>query len=191
MIGSEERKREIDRQLLHIAVGLVSIILLLFIGRTKVIAVFFTTLLIGTYLVHLRMRRKRIGLVDWFEKKFERKDVRFPGYGSVWYTVGVLFAATFLHPPLYIAATIFILSIGDGCSTIIGQYGRIALPYNKKKTLEGSLAFLIFSLMSYFMIGWMAIPLAVVATIVESLSLKLDDNITIPVTCVAFFLLVG
>jgi len=99
-----------------------------------------------------------------------------------------LIPLAFLHSPSEIAAVIFILAIGDGASTIIGMKGKHKIPYNKEKTFEGTVAFFLFSLPAYFFIGEAIIPLAIIAAVVESLPLRLDDNLTVPIACTVFFL---
>ena len=116
--------------------------------------------------------------------------MRFPGYGSSWYVVGIILMALVIHDPNKIAAGIFVLAIGDAASTIFGMNGTHRCPYNERKTFEGSAAFFAFSLIAFIFIGWKAIPLALIAAIVESLPLPYDDNIVIPVVATSFFLIV-
>ena len=182
--------KEIERQLFHMIVGIVAIMLLLILGRGYMIAAVFIVLVIGTLLINARMRGKRISLVQWFERRFERDDVVFPGWGSACYAAGALIALTFLTDLGQIAATIFILAIGDGFSSIIGRKGRFRLPWNSNKTLLGTAAFFVSSLPAFLFAGAAMIPIAAMAAVVESLDLRIDDNLTIPIACVVYFLVV-
>ena len=182
-------KKEIKRQTLHLLVGIVALLILLLYGRDFAIAVIFMALVGGTLVINTRLLGMKSAIIEWAEQ-FEREDVLFLGWGLASYLAGMLISLTFLTDINQIAASIFILTIGDGFSTIIGCKGRIRLPYNKKKTFEGSTAFLLSSLPAYYFVGPAIIPLALIATIVESMPIPVDDNLTIPIVCTIFFLVV-
>jgi len=181
-------KEEIERQLMHFLVGIAAILLLLYIGREFMIAAVFFIVIIGMLIINIRTLGAKIALVEWFIKRFERKNIGLGGFGSACYAIGALIPLAFLHSPSEIAAVIFILAIGDGASTIIGMKGKHKISYNKEKTFEGTIAFFLASLPAYFFIGEAIIPLAIIAAIVESLPLRLDDNLTVPIACTIFFL---
>jgi dolichol kinase len=89
-----------------------------------------------------------------------------------------------------ITAAILTLSLGDSAATIFGIRGIHPLPYNRRKTIEGSFAFLIFSLPSCLLVGWAGFPLALVTAVAESLPIPIDDNLLIPITAVLFFIII-
>jgi dolichol kinase len=153
---------ETKRQIFHIVLGIGAIAFLLLLGRGYTIAATFFIIIVGTLFINARLLGKRISLVSWFEKHFERPDVLFPGWGSACYAAGVLIPVSFLADAPEIAAVIFILAVGDGISTFVGRRGRMTLPYNNRKTLEGSVAFLLASLPAYWFIGPLVVPVAVV-----------------------------
>jgi len=68
--------------------------------------------------------------------------------------------------------------------------GRHPLPYNRRKTLEGSLAFFVFSLPACLFVGWIGIALAAITAIVESLATPVDDNLLTPIAAIIFFIIV-
>ncbi|MBI5051494.1 hypothetical protein HZC08_01920 [Candidatus Micrarchaeota archaeon] len=177
-----EHKREFGRQTVHIIVAFILIVLLFALGTFKFMALLFFGILSGALLINWMSLGSKIPIADWFHSKFERPNVRFPGYGSAWYAVGVLLMTVFLQDPSKIAAGIIVLGIGDGLSTIVGlNYGKNKIPYNPKKSVEGSLAFFLSSLLSYFFIGPSALLLAFISTLIESLPIELDDNLSIPI----------
>jgi dolichol kinase len=96
-----------------------------------------------------------------------------------------------LNDPNQIAAGLIILALGDGVATLIGQYGVLKLPYNHKKTIEGTVAFFLSSLVGGIFIGPLIIPVAFLAAFVESLPIKFDDNLSVPIVITAFFLIFG
>lgn len=182
-------ERETARQLFHLALGIVALLLLLHFGRGFMIGFVFFTIIIGTLLINIRLQGGRVAFVQWFEERFERPDAFLPGWGSACYATGVLILLTFLTDINAIAASILVLALADALSNMIGRRGRIKLPYNRSKTLEGSAAFFVSCLPAWYFAGPAAIPLAVVATLAESLP-GLEDNLTIPIACTLFFLVV-
>ena len=79
---------ELRRKLFHSLFGLV-LILILFCFDRKILIIFLSLLLLfGSIMIVWRRRGNRIPIADWFEETFERKNVRFPGYGAFWYVVG-------------------------------------------------------------------------------------------------------
>lgn len=182
--------REDSRQLFHMLVGLGAIAVLLFLGRGFLLAGIFFTIIIGTLLMNARLLGKRIALVQWFEKRFEREGAPLPGWGSACYATGALIIVSFLPDAGQIGAALLMIGIGDGISTIVGRRGKIALPYNRRKTLEGMLAMFLSSLAAWYFIGPLAVPLAMVAAFAESIP-RIDDNLTVPALCTAFLLVIG
>lgn len=183
--------REANRQFFHIAIGIVFLMLLHLYGQHSFEITLFAAVLAGLLAMHLVIRSHRLPFVTWFIESFEREGVRAPGFGSAWYAIGVLFATVSIHDVGPLSAVICILAFGDSLSTIIGRRGSHPLPYNKKKTMEGSIAFFMGSLTAYYFIGPLAIPLALACAIAESLPIPFDDNIIIPAAAILFFMAVG
>jgi len=111
-----------------------------------------------------------------FEKKGELT-------GATWVFVGSLFTIIFVPNPFCILA-LFFLSVGDTFAAIIG----IKYPYIKigKKTLSGSIACFI-SCIAIGLIIDQGINIevlifgALIASIVELISFKINDNVLIPI----------
>lgn len=181
-------KKEIRRQIIHFMVGVLALVILLYFGRFPTIAAMFMLLIVASIFVNMRLLKMKLHIVEWAEEQFERTGVLFPGWGAASYLTGMLIALTFLPDVNQIAASIFILAVGDSLSTIIGKRGKIRLPHNNNKTLEGSLAFFLSSLPAYYFVGVLIVPLALITAIVESMSFEIDDNLTVPVVCTVFFL---
>jgi phytol kinase len=180
-------QRETQRQFVHIALGIFLIALLFFLGKNKMLYFLSGTLFLGFLLINLVVRGYKVPIASWFVETFERKDAPLPGYGSAWYVIGLLLSCLLIPDINFLAATIVILAFGDAASTIFGRKGTHSLPYNPRKTFEGSSAFFLFSLIGYLFIGWKVFPLALVAAVVESLPIKIDDNLTIPLACVIVY----
>ncbi len=178
---------ELRRKLFHFFFGLFLILILLYSGRMNLIIFLSCFLIFGCIMILLMQKGQKIPIADWLEETFERKNVKFPGYGALWYVVGALLLALFLGNAHEIAAAIVVLAAGDSAATIFGILGLHSLPYNRSKTLEGSFAFFVFSLSACLFVGWIGIALAAIAAAVESLATPLDDNLLIPVTAILFF----
>lgn len=180
--------KETGRQLLHLLAGLIALGMLLALSRGFAMAAVFLVIIIGTLLMNLRLLGFRIPLVSWFEDNFEREGAPLPGWGSACYAVGALILITFLTDTGMIAAGLIVLALGDSVSTLAGiRLGRHPIPYNRKKSVEGSAAFFVASLSSCIFIGPYGVILALLATVVESLP-HLEDNLAIPIACTALLL---
>ncbi|MCP4265930.1 MAG: HAD-IB family phosphatase [Candidatus Brocadiaceae bacterium] len=87
-----------------------------------------------------------------------------------------------LFPTIIACVTITILACADSIATIVGKfYGKIRIPYNHKKSIEGTAAFFItaFICAVIYVPVKTALIVSLVSCIIESLPLK-HDNITIP-----------
>jgi len=181
---------EIRRKFIHIGAG-AAILLLMAAGveGASLSLLLLLALLAGVYFVDRKIKAKRTPLMDELFALVERPR-HPPGYGAFWYGVGLLLLFSFLRNAGQIASGVFILAFADGLASIAGKGGH-TLPYNNAKSWEGSAIFLATSCLTYLFIGPSAIPLALFATLVESLNLHLDDNFTVPLACVVFFKLWG
>jgi uncharacterized protein (TIGR00297 family) len=98
-----------------------------------------------------------------------------------------------------VAASWAILAVGDGAATLAGRRAAIApLPWNGEKSVGGTVAFVIFGAMAGIALAFWTRPAvtpapsmvfvvvapmlaALVAALVESLPVRLDDNLSVPV----------
>lgn len=177
--------REMIRQFIHMALGILFIAMLFLLGRHALLVFTFFAVILGSLLINMYMQGRRLAVVDAV-RGLERGEVAFPGYGSAWYMVGMLVLASFLTEPAKIASGIFLLGISDGVSTLVGIYGRHKLPFNPRKSWEGSAAFFATALFTWVWIGPVALPLALIASVVESLPLPWDDNVLVPLATAVF-----
>ena len=127
----------------------------------------------------------------------------FPA-GILLYPVSVLLLIlVFPSRPDIAAAAWGILALGDGMSTIVGRaVGRRPIPWNREKTWAGSLAFFVFGSMAGVALAWWCkdavtptpsmwfwigapITAALCAAAAESVPVRLDDNVSVPVAAAA------
>jgi uncharacterized protein (TIGR00297 family) len=114
-------------------------------------------------------------------------------------SVLVLILALPRRPDL-VAAAWGIMAVGDSAATLVGRRSRGArLPWNPEKTVAGTSAFIIAGAIAAILLAWwtrsavvpqppaafvVGAPLvaAIFAGLVESVPVRLDDNISVPVT---------
>jgi dolichol kinase len=112
----------------------------------------------------------------------------------IYFAVGILLTLVLFQAPASSAA-IAIFCLGDSAASIIGgTLSRKALPYNRAKTLEGSLGGFFFAFIagSLFIAPWLALVGAGVGMLVEYLPLPVNDNLLIPLaTGLALTLLIA
>jgi uncharacterized protein (TIGR00297 family) len=121
--------------------------------------------------------------------------------GIIIYPVSVLALILLYRHDLYIAGAAWaIMALGDGTASITGGALRgPALPWNREKTWSGLLGFIVAgTLGAYVLTRWGApaigpgialricLATALVGAIVESLPIRLDDNVTVPLVAGAF-----
>jgi HAD superfamily phosphoserine phosphatase-like hydrolase len=100
----------------------------------------------------------------------------------IFFAFGILLTLL-LFPAPASSAAIAIFALGDSAASIFGRMiGRKTLFFNKGKTIEGSLLGFFFAFVAgtFFLNPLGALVGAVVAMVVETLPLPVNDNLTIP-----------
>jgi HAD superfamily phosphoserine phosphatase-like hydrolase len=100
----------------------------------------------------------------------------------IFYATGIMMALILFSEPVGYAS-IAILTLGDGFAELVGRkIGIHSYPYNKGKSLEGSIfGFIVASMgASLFVSPLKALLGAVIGMFVESLPTPVNDNLTIP-----------
>lgn len=121
--------------------------------------------------------------------------------GIVIYPVSVLVLILLYRHDLYIVGAVWaIMAMGDGLAGVAGEAMRgPALPWNPGKSWPGFVSFVAAgTLGAYALTRWVAPEIdagktlvvcaatAVVGAVVESLPIRLDDNVSVPLVCGAF-----
>ncbi|MCL5427870.1 MAG: hypothetical protein M1321_01680 [Candidatus Marsarchaeota archaeon] len=168
------RRTENLRNMFQIAAGVFFIAVFLLLQAIYASVTLFLAFVAGMAISNVVISSKggRIRILG----ALEREGAEF-GHGAFWLGAGALLAAGFLSPPMAIVAFSAIF-IADSFSTIAGVHlGSAKLPYNRKKSVIGTLAyFTTVLLMSFPIILYAALPVAAAAALVESLPVHLDDN---------------
>lgn len=186
---------EIRRQLLHIAIGFVTLSLIIFGVLTPLILFLIIVLSAG---LSILSKKYRVPIVSWFLDNFEREKERerFPGKGFISFFVGILLAVKLFQPSIAYAS-IMVLTLGDSVSHMIGSHiGRIRNPLNGIKSVEGNLAGGLAGFMGavLFVSPGLAIIGSFGAMIIEAIQIKMnesivDDNIIVPLVAGAIMVL--
>lgn len=151
-----------------------------FAGRDLTILLLGIILLLGLMFVQLKIEGWRNKFIDFMLETFDRRE-RIPARGGLTYVAGALFlfSAVDFNFAMGILA---ILAFGDGFATLVGVSGTRPLPFNKNKTWDGLGAFILAGVASsMFFLGLQnAVIYSLLLAVVESVDLKVDDNILIP-----------
>ncbi|MFQ6009911.1 MAG: diacylglycerol/polyprenol kinase family protein [Candidatus Aenigmatarchaeota archaeon] len=189
--GRDSLAQELKRQLVHVS-GIVFVLSLIHLGKSMTVILTGIALLIAILIaIHIREKKRIIWplkIISRMEKRlqnwaggFERPG-ELPMGGAITYGLGVIFTLELFAPELAVPA-ILVLALADSASTLVGRrLGRNKLFINRKKSWEGSTAFLVacFVVLLFFANPTKAIAVAVLVTIVEAMP-KIDDNISIPI----------
>lgn len=193
MTGSP-RFSENRRQVLHMAMGSFAL-LLRFISWWEAAALAGFALAFNLYAL------PRIAGSHVFR---HGEDTRRFTSGIILYPLAVLLLICVLpERPDIVAAAWGILAIGDGMATLVGRYADgPRIPWNREKSVAGSTAFVVFGGAAGMFLCWWCTPVVVpppyvwfisagplagafAAAAVETIPIRLDDNVTVPVTAAA------
>ncbi len=173
------------RQIVHMSIGIVFILIAYFIGVDFAKVLILAGIFFGMGICTLRAMRIRLEIVEKILHLLERPKVE-TGYGAFAYFSGMLFCLSCFEFTIGMSL-LYMLCIGDSMATIIGKkYGKTKLIYNRSKSLEGLFAFLFFSLPVIYFGGAQMITVVIVASILETIELGVDDNVLIPLAGFAY-----
>lgn len=187
--------KETGRQLVHLT-GIILIYFILVVGTELTligtiiltIFLFFSAFYKG---MRFQLRKKskfRVKIFEQLEDAFfdvidsiDRKSY-FPFYGAFTFYFSSSLVMFFFSKEIAILA-IAVLAVQDSIATLIGSnFGKHKIFFNKEKTFEGSIsgflaAFLVCLLLTNPLQAFIA---SFIGTIIETLPIRIDDNLTIP-----------
>lgn len=176
------------RKSLHIAFGFAAFTLK-WLPWTVAAAVCVVAIASNWFLLHRLVGRS----VARHERGFDAGIVLYP-------VMVLLLVLTFRHHLHYAAIAWVMLAFGDGIATLAGKSMRIApLPWNQDKSVGGLLAFILAATAGGIAVAyWMdyrapfvVLLTAIVAAVVESLPLGVDDNVTVPFASAVTLIVAG
>lgn len=178
---------EVSRKYIHIILANWWIIAMIFFKGVLWAAFVPATFVIINYISYKK------DLIKVMERNEKDKD----GLGTVYYALSLLILAVITFAkncnPLIGLFGVFVMGYGDGLAAVIGKKvkSRKYKVGNKEKSVAGSLTMFVVTfictliILMYLktgMIGIKAIGLAVILTILEGISIKGTDNITVPLS---------
>lgn len=182
MVSAAERRRELLRKAVHVAVGLALLSGTLAVNNAYGLTIArwaLLILLIGALAIDalIAQHGARIPVYMHLERASERRGV----HGATWLLVSMLIVLSYYRMDIALAA-MALAFFGDAAAAIAG----LAWPVPRLlggKPLAGSIAMLIVGVMvtRLFLAGWgEAAVMALAGTAVEWASSKIDDNLTVP-----------
>lgn len=187
----EKVGKEASRKFIHIMLGNWWIIPLIFFDNVYAVAFVPATFVVINYISYKK------DLIKVMEREGEKRD----GLGTVYYAISLLIISivTYLKiekiEPIMGIVPIFVMAYGDGLAAIFGR--MIKSPKykvgNSEKSIAGSITMFIVSLLIiciYYVFNpvpyWIlkAVIMSVIITILEAVSIKGTDNITVPIAMI-------
>ncbi len=194
----EKAGKEASRKFIHIMLSNWWIIAMIFFDNAIVASILPALFIVINYLSYKK------GIISVMEREEGQENKE--SMGTVFYAISLFILAflTFgpLDNPLIGLCGIFVMGYGDGFAAVIGQAvkSREFVIKGNKKSIAGSLTMFLITLMivagylTYANAAYIAVKAIVVAilmTIIEAVSIKGTDNITVPLATSLLVLLLA
>jgi len=176
---------ELRRKVFHICLG--GLFMFSMVASEDLMVLYLALFVIGAAL-SIVQKKCSLPIVGPILERFDRAEDRMPGMGIMTFFFGVLLVWV-LFPLDAALAGCAVMTFGDPVASIVGlSFGRFPLPLNRRKTLEGTLSFI---LTAFIVVSALHGPLwgataAIVGGTVESIKLPkgsfLNDNVTVPIS---------
>lgn len=184
------------RKLFHVGGGTFLIGLYLLLGREGAPLAFALLFFVVLGFDLARIRAPRFN--RWILRHLGSilRDEEREGFTAMPYFTSGAFLASFLYTPPVAKASLILLTFGDVSATIVGQrFGRIRIG---RKSLEGSAAFVAAGALAAILLSPLHdLPLGIIAVgalsgaLIELVSTRVNDNLTIPVVTGGIMTLLG
>ncbi len=191
--------KEIRRKSIHVIPGFFAIPFIKWLGKpyALVVSVFFFALYALNEYVLRTGKRWNVPIAGHTFKIMARdEELEKKTFIGTVYFWGLTIPIIAFLPPAQAAAAIMISSLGDAAAAIIGKaIGGPRIPYNKRKTVAGSIAMFLVSVASCLAAGVQLYPgllVSSISTIAESLTrISVNDEITVPVIAGVSLFIIG
>jgi HAD superfamily phosphoserine phosphatase-like hydrolase len=161
------------------------------IGVPAVAALICTIAIIYTLSELSRLEGKDLPLISTITRHAASQTELY-GFAAapLYFAFGILLSLLLFPSPIS-GAAIAMFALGDSTASIFGGLFGKKLPYNRGKTLEGSLAGFFFAFLAgtFFVAPWIALVGAAVAMTIEYLPLPINDNVLIPLVTASVLML--
>ena len=176
-------KTEKKRQLIHILLGGIYVIIAFFLPKELSFISFLVIFATGSFISYTHAHLTPVPFVkDIIEKVERKKETHIPGRAALSFTLGVILSTILFYSfdKLILVGAILALTFGDGFSTIIGKtFGKRKT--TDGKTIEGTIGGIIAATiaLSLFFNFEIALATAIFAMLAEYI--PINDNYTIPI----------
>ena len=174
----------IRRKVFHLTLGTVFILSIIAMDLLKW---FYLSVLAFGILLSFLQGKWKLPVITWFLDRYDKVDDQVPGQGPLTFFTGSVIV-WFLFPHEIAIASIIVLTFGDPIAYLAGKLIKGPnLPWNKNKTISGSIFFIILpTILIFLTFGLLeAILISIAGSLMESIkyprSLLFDDNITLPI----------
>ncbi len=175
-------KKDVFRESIH-ALGFFVPFLALLFGLPLVALFICSVIAVYTVSEFARIRGKNVPLISTITRHAaSQSELCEFTLAPIYFAFGILLSLLIFPAPIN-GAAIAIFALGDSTASIVGgALSKRHLPFNRGKTLEGSVAGFFFAFLagSVFVAPWLALVGAAVAMTIEYLPLPVNDNILIP-----------
>jgi dolichol kinase len=171
--------QELKRKIVHLT-SIIIVLTYYYFGKDAVLTLLTVYLIVILELEYFRLEwGKKLPL---FHSLFRIKEADRMG-GHVFFTIGAIIAISVFSQDIASAA-ILMTTFGDASAAIFGKaFGRTWIRGLKNRAIEGCAAEFLVDIMigALFLQSWIAIfIMAGTATLVETITDKMDDNLLIP-----------
>ena len=173
---------EVKRKAIHLF-ALIIPVSYYFLPHSIALLIYIVVALASITVDVIRIKKYHLGRVlTWILRPILRRHERRGFTGSSYILSAMVLSIIFFEKNIAVAVISFII-VGDVAAAIVGRvFGK--LKTISQKSLEGSSAFLFSCLLIIWIVPGFPFEIgvigAVVATIVETLPLPIDDNFTVP-----------
>jgi dolichol kinase len=173
------------RKLVHMSGSLI-LLVRWYMGLQVAQAVIIVLTIIYLVSESLRLSGKELPFFTWLTR-IGAYDVEQKGMVKtpLWFAAGVFTTLSFF-PFKHALIGVITLAVGDSMASLVGlsTRWRHPIPYNSSKSFEGTIAGIVsaFLVCCFFSAPIDSIVGCVAGMFVESLSLKINDNVTIPIS---------
>ncbi len=167
---------EYRRKGFHFLGGMLIIAMIYFLGNEVSLLLFCAAALASLFVINSIAQTGRSAF-EQLIRMFERHGKR-PLDGVLWFLAGTSVLLLFASQS-FVLSGVFVMAAGDAGAAIFGKkFGSVKWPYNKKKSVVGSLAFVVCSLPALLLSTSPITSAAIlVCAAMESLNWEVDDNI--------------
>lgn len=175
-------KNELLREVIH-AFGFFVPVLAGLVGVYSVVLMICIVSALYTLSEIFRMNRKNLPVISTITRNAASPAELYEFTAApLYFAVGILLTLLLFPTPVN-GAAVAIFALGDSTASLFGGLiSKKPLPFNKGKTLEGSLLGFVFAFLAgvFFVPPLLALIAAAVAMTIESLPLPVNDNILMP-----------